>query len=58
MFTRDEICLILDSMRRQSDLCKHGGGSNWKDYYLVHEPVIEKIKAVLDSASCWNDGSR
>lgn len=50
MFTCDGVHLILDSLRRRMGEVKHGGGSDWQDYYRVYEPIIEKIKAVLDAA--------
>ena len=55
--TRKEALLILDSLGRRMSEVKHGGGSDWQDYYRVYEPIVEKIKAALDAVPCTGSGS-
>ena len=46
VINEQELNIIIDALQYRSGEIKHGRGSNWQDYYLVYEPIIQKIIAV------------
>lgn len=47
ILSRAELEIVIQSLVYCQGRMKHGCGPNWRDYYLVYEPLVGKLRAAL-----------